>query len=236
MQRLRLRLDGRDGRGGDADLGREPRWEVLTRHRPAWADGVLVRRLLALGLTVLAAVLFVRGDPSARRVDAVVAARDLAPGRILSAEDLRRAPRPADTLPEGAVHDLSALVGATVTGAVRSGEILTDLRVVGPRLAQVATGVTDARIVPIRLADNAIADILRAGDRVDVIAAPHTDADLEGPAPPQTLATDAAVVLVTTSDKTRGQGERAVLVALDAAHATTVAAASLRSALTVTFH
>ncbi|ATL70694.1 SAF domain-containing protein [Nocardia terpenica] len=227
MKRLRL----------DADLGREPLREPLTRHRPAWADATLARRLLAAALVILAAVLVVRGDPTARHVEVVVAARDLAPGRVLHADDLRRVSRTAGTVPGGAVHAESAVLGATLAGAVRGGEILTDLRVVGPRLAAVAAGVPEARIVPIKPADNAIADILRAGDRVDVVAAEESSpGDSARAGPPRILATDAAVVLVAGGEKERGATERVVLVALDSAHAVTVAGASLRSALTVVFH
>ncbi|MBF6341819.1 flagella basal body P-ring formation protein FlgA [Nocardia abscessus] len=216
-----------------ADLGRGG-WNPSGWQRPPWADIVLARRLLAAALAALAALLFLRGDPDAERTPVVVAHRDLAPGRLLEAGDLRSVPREAGTLPAGAVTDPAALVGATLTGAVRQGEILTDLRVVGPRLAAAATGARDARIVPVRLADTAVADILRAGDRVDVIGA--EDASGSGTRPARTLATDAVVILVSGAGEGRGAAERVVLVAMDAEHATAVAGASLRTALTVVFH
>ncbi|WP_024802215.1 SAF domain-containing protein [Nocardia sp. BMG51109] len=220
----------------DTDLGRGLRWDLVTRYRPPWADSTFARRLLAVALTVLAGALFLRGDPEAHPAAVVVAAHDLAPGRVLDATDLQRVLRPAGTLPEGAVGDVAALLGATVTGAVHGGEILTDLRVLGPRLAAAATGAADARIVPIRLADNAVADILRTGDRVDVIAAEESAAEgAPGPAPPRTLATDAAVVLIAGAGKGRASEEHVVLVALDPARATAVAGASLRTPLTVVF-
>ncbi|MEV6322446.1 SAF domain-containing protein [Nocardia sp. NPDC051787] len=216
-----------------ADLGRGG-WNPSGWQRPPWADAVLARRLLAAVLAVLAAVLSLRGDPDTETTTVVIAARELAPGRLLEPGDLRSAPREAGTLPAGAVADPAALVGATLTGAMRQGEVFTDLRVIGPRLAAAATGARDARIVPIRLADTAVADILRAGDRVDVIGAE----DSNGPAtrPARTLATDAAVILVSRPADERGAAERVVLVAMDADHATTVAGASLRTALTVVFH
>ena len=117
---------------------------------------------------------------------------------------------------------------------MHAGETFTDLRVVGPRLAAAAAGSADARIVPIRLADAAVADVLRAGDRVDVVGVE----DAGGPGaskPARTLATDAAVVLVTATGDRRG-AERVVLLALDTEYATAVAGASLRTALTVVFH
>ncbi len=187
-------------------------------------------------LLVIAAVVAVRGDPEDRRTEVVVAARELPPGHVLGDADVRRVPRAADELPAGAVRESERVVGATLTGGVAEGEVLTELRVVGPRLAVVAGGAADARIVPIRLADNPVADVLRAGDRVDVVA---YDEGGGGGRAALLLVPDAAVVLAP-GDAGRqgrdGRGERVVLVAMDARHATVVAAASLRSALTVVFH
>ncbi|MBH0776150.1 SAF domain-containing protein [Nocardia bovistercoris] len=215
------------------DLGRGNTLRAAFWNRPPWADQLLARRLLAAALIVAAIVLSLRGDPGARRAQVVVAGRDLAPGTSLSAEDLRLAAHESGGLPEGVLREQAPLLGATLTGAMRTGEVFTDLRIVGPRLAAVAGGARDARIVPLRLADTAVADILRAGDRVDVISAEETT----GPAvrPARTLATDAAVVLVSEPGERRA-ADRVVLVAMDSDHATAVAAASLRTALTVVFH
>ncbi|MET8875168.1 SAF domain-containing protein [Nocardia sp. NPDC004604] len=214
-----------------AELGRGNSLRCAFGNRPPWADGLLARRLLAAALTALAVILFLRGDPGRERTDVMVAGRDLPPGHLLEAADLRSAPHESRTLPAGAVDDMAILVGATLTGAMRTGEVFTDLRIVGPRLAAVATGTRDARIVPIRLADTAVAEILRAGDRVDVVAAEE-----QSSRPARLLAVDAAVVLVSGPGDRRGTPERVVLVAMDAEHATAVAAASLRTALTVVLH
>ncbi|MEV0297253.1 SAF domain-containing protein [Nocardia sp. NPDC050710] len=215
-------------------LGRGSPLRFALWNRPPWVDLPLARRLLAAALTVLAAALFVRGDPDAQRSDVVIAGRDLAPGRLLEASDLRVVPRESGTLPDGAARDAGALVGATLTGAMRAGEVFTDLRVLGPRLAAAATGASDARIVPIRLADTAVAEILRAGDRVDVVGAEESTGP--GIRPARTLAADAAVVLVSAPGDRHAAPERVVLVAMDAEHAIAVAAASLRISLTVVFH
>lgn len=239
-----IRLDFRSG--ADGDLGRNGGADLAARLRPAWFDLTLLRRLAAVLLAALAAVVAVRDQPADRHVSLVVAARDLIPGQILAPADLRRTDIPAAAAPEGAITDPARLVGATSTGAVHSGEVLTDLRVVSSRLATVATGVPDARIVPMRLADNAIADILRAGDRVDVVAEEAAGSDgttspSERAPAPRTLASDAAVVLVSgaasagSSRPTRST-DRVVLLALDSQRATAVAAASLHTALTVVFH
>ncbi|WP_433758889.1 SAF domain-containing protein [Nocardia sp. CA-135398] len=217
-----------------ADLGRGDTLRSAIWNRPPWADALLARRLLAAALTALAIVLFLRGDPGSARAEVVVAGRDLPPGHLLEATDLRSTHLESGALPAGAVDDIAVLVGATLTGAMRTGEVFTDLRIVGPRLAAVATGAGDARIVPIRLADTAVAEILRAGDRVDVIGAEEQGGP--GTRPARLLAINAAVVLVSGPGDRRGAPERVVLVAMDAEHATAVAAASLRTALTVVFH
>ncbi|MFD6391628.1 SAF domain-containing protein [Nocardia sp. NPDC060259] len=218
-----------------ADLGRGSSWRFALGNRPAWVDALLARRIAAAVLALLALVMFVRGDPGASRHAVVVAARDLAPGRLLTADDLRVDHHESRSLPSGSATETAPLLGATLTGAMRAGETFTDLRVVGPRLAAAAAGSADARIVPIRLADPAVADVLRAGDRVDVVGV--EDAGGPGAAKPaRTLATDAAVVLVTATGERRSGAERVVLVALGAEYATAVAGASLRTALTVVFH
>ncbi|MGV9783598.1 SAF domain-containing protein [Nocardia farcinica] len=216
-----------------ADLGRGGGLRFALSNRPSWVDATLARRILAGALVAVAGVLQLRGDPGAARIPVVVAARELPPGTVLAAADLTVAPHEAGSLPAGAVRDPAVLTGATLTAAMHPGEVFTDLRVVGPRLAEVAAGTPDARIVPIRLADTAVAEILRAGDRVDVIGG-ETDDD-SGTRPVRTLAADAAVVLVSEPTE-RGRAERVVLVAMDAEHAVAVAAASLHTALTVVFH
>ncbi|MCP2316527.1 Flp pilus assembly protein CpaB [Nocardia amikacinitolerans] len=217
-----------------ADLGRGSPLRFALWNRPPWLDGLLARRVFAAALTLLAVVLFARGNPSAARTNVVVAGRDLPPGKVLESGDLKSVPRESGALPVGAVRDPSTLVGATSTGAMRAGEVFTDLRVIGPRLAEVAAGARDARIVPIRLADTAVADILRPGDRVDVIGGDEQQGP--GARPARTLAGDAAVVMVSEPGERRGAADRVVLVAMDAEHAAVVAAASLHTALTVVFH
>ncbi|MFC4603343.1 SAF domain-containing protein [Rhodococcus kronopolitis] len=199
--------------------------------RPGRARVTLARRVTAAALTALAAVLLVRGDRDGDTVPVVTAARDLAPGAVLRPEDLRLTPLRTDAVPNGVVRRIDEATGRTLAGPARAGEPLTDVRVLGPRLAGAAAGVPDARVVPIRLADPEVTDLLREGDRVDVLA-------LAGDRSPdaRVLATDAAVVLVSPQDSGRTVRERVVLLALPADTAAAVAAASLSDALTVTFH
>jgi hypothetical protein len=141
--------------------------------------------------------------------------------------------RPVTTVPDGAASDVAEVVGATVAGPARRGEVLTDVRLLGPRIAEAAAG-PDARIVSLQLADGALVDLVRTGDVVDVLAAPASDTGAD--ARPRVIATRAVVVLV--SEKRQGPGaagERAVLVALPAPAANEVAGASLTQAVTLTF-
>lgn len=199
---------------------------LTDRTRPRWARTPLARRVTAGVLVALAAALAVRGDPSADRVPVVVASHDLQPGRVLTDADVRVAEIESRTLPDGAVSSPGAVVGRTLAGATRLGEALTDIRVLGPRLAAATIDSPDARIVPVRLADPSVTEMLREGDRVDVLTAGD---DHDGAA---VLARDAAVVLVSAAD----EDERVVLLALPEADAVTVAAASLVDSLTVVLH
>jgi hypothetical protein len=187
---------------------------VLTRllaARPHWLRTPAARRIAAGALVILAAVIALRSDPDGDRTEIVVAARDLASGVELTADDVRLENRTAATVPEGAQSDVGAVVGATLAGPTRRGEVLTDVRVLGPRLAKSVAG-PDARIVP---------------------GPEGGDAD----ARPQLLATDAVVVVVSEKPKGAGTGsDRVVLVALPAHAANDVAAAALLQRVTLTFH
>lgn len=197
--------------------------------RPGWARTVYARRTLAALLVVLAAVLAVRGDPSTATGDVVVAARDLPPGHVLVAADLRVVSMASRSLPDGAVGAVSDVTGRAVAGAVRAGEPFTDVRVVGPSLAALAAGSADATSVPVRLTDPDVADLLRPGDRVNVLALGERAGNV------RVLAEGAVVLAVQPGDAKRPSSGRLVLLGLAPDGAATVAAASLESAVTVTF-
>lgn len=150
----------------------------------------------------------------------------------MTVEDVRIEKRSATTLPEGAQSDPGSVVGATLAGPARRGEVLTDARILGPRLAGLAAG-PDARIVPLHLTDAAVLDLIRSGDVVDVLGAPAADSD----AAPRLLAANAVVVLVSAKPKTAGGGnDRVVLVALPGAAANALAGATLVQTVTLTIH
>lgn len=208
---------------------------ITDRLRPDWSRTATARRLAAGTLVILAAVAALRPDPAYERTDIVVAARDLAPGIELDSSDVRLETRMATTIPDGAQTDLTAVVGAMLAGPARRGEALTDVRLLGPRLAESAAG-PDARIVPLHLDDTALLDVIRPGDVVDVLGA-GADVGVSSEAQPQVVATDAVVVLVSQKPAGAGNGgNRVVLVALPAHDANQLAGATLVQTVTLTFH
>jgi Flp pilus assembly protein CpaB len=110
-------------------------------------------------------------------VPALVAATDLPAGTVLAAADLTSTDLPAPLVPDGASGPGTGLTGRVLAAPVRRGEVVTDVRVVGPGLwSQVPPGRVAA---PVRLADLAVATLLRAGDRVDVLATDAASGDAE---------------------------------------------------------
>lgn len=214
----------------DESLNPSAASRVLQRLRPDWTRTVLARRIAAAGLVVLAGIAAFRSNPDGDRAPVVVAARDLRPGAALTADDVQLEKRLAATLPDGSQAALDVVVGATLAGPARRGEVLTDVRLLGSRLAESTAG-PGARIVPLHPADPALADLVRPGDVVDVVAAP---ANSDSHANPRIVATDAVVVLVSAKQKT--QDDRVVLVAVPAGAATAVAGAALAQTVTLTLH
>jgi flagella basal body P-ring formation protein FlgA len=117
---------------------------LLAALRPDWSRTVAARRVAAGALVVLAAVVALRSNPQGDRTEIVVASHDLAPGVELTADDVRLENRMAATVPDGSQADVDTVIGATLAGPARRGEVLTDVRVLGPRLAESVAG-PDAR-------------------------------------------------------------------------------------------
>ncbi len=201
--------------------------------RPDWSRTVLARRIAAAALVVLAGVAALRPDPAGDRAQVVVAARDLSPGAALTADDVRLEKRLVPTIPDGSQSNVGAVVGSTLAGPARRGEVLTDVRLLSRRLAESAAG-PDARMVPVHPADSALADLVHPGDVVDVVAAAEVAAQ-SNPKGPSVIATDAIVVLVSAKQKA-ATADRVVLVALPAASANAVAGAALTQTVTLTLH
>ncbi|MBT0566608.1 SAF domain-containing protein [Williamsia sp. CHRR-6] len=211
--------------------------------RPGWVRTLLVRRIAAAALligSVAMAVLAQRDDAPAI---VVVATRDLTPGTALVGTDLTTLRVAPDLVPAGALRMDRDGVGRTVTGPIRKGEIMTDARLLSARLPGSLTGDPDARLVPIRLADDAVIDLLRAGDAVDVVTetpdagAAATDSDTPRAAPPSArLLVRGAIVALVPHRDARTRAPAVVMLAMSEKAAHEVAAVALSAPVTVVFH
>lgn len=189
----------------------------VRRHR-----ALLAAVLTALGVLSALPALAPGGGPA---MQVVAAARDLFPGRPLVADDLTLVPLPQALAPEGALTAVADVVGRVAAGAVRRGEPLTDVRLLGAGMLQ-AKGLV---AVPVRLADAASAALLHAGDHVDVLAA-TTD---RTSATAVTVAAGVRVLAVPAVEDPTGEGGL-VVVAATPATAARLAAAAVGTRLSVT--
>lgn len=129
------------------------------------------RRLLAAGLAAasVAFALSALSPAPAKLASVVVAARDISGGATLAGQDLGRRELPPSAVPAGALTVAGTAVGRVLASAVRAGEPLTDVRLLGSSLL---SSLAPGRIAaPVRIADAAAVRLLRAGDLVDVVAA-----------------------------------------------------------------
>lgn len=199
--------------------------------RPDWTRTVLARRVTAGALVALAGVAALHSDPGEGQVGVVVTTRDISPGTVLTGDDVSVENHSAKTIPDGTPGDVATVLGTTLAGPARRGEVLTDVRLLGKRLTEAAAG-PDARIVPIHPADGALADLVRPGDVVDVVTA-GADSAVDSPSAPRIVAAGGVVVLVSEKQNATSD-DRVVLVALPAAAATAVAGAALVQTVTLT--
>jgi pilus assembly protein CpaB len=97
----------------------------------------------------------------------VKAKSELPGGTVLTPADLTLEPVVASDVPKGVLTDPNDLVGKTLTAPVAENQMMTLLTTTAAR-ASVAPGHV---IAPLRLADPAVAALLRPGDVVDIVAA-----------------------------------------------------------------
>ncbi|MEO5708994.1 MAG: SAF domain-containing protein [Nocardioidaceae bacterium] len=137
---------------------RRLRRSVLARRRPIAA--------LCAAVAVAAALQSGSAAPPARTL-VLTAARDLPAGVVVRPGDLARTPFDPASVPAGVLGETSA-VGRTTAGPLRSGEPLTDARLVTRSLLEGYPGLV---AVPVRIGDPGAVRLLRVGDRVDLLAA-----------------------------------------------------------------
>jgi Flp pilus assembly protein CpaB len=189
------------------------------------------RRLLAAGLAAAAVAvgLQVVAPPPPATTEVLAAAHDLPAGTALADVDLTSVALPVGVVPSGALEPGADVVGRSVAGPIRAGEVITDLRLVGPALvAGLGAGLV---ATPVRVADAGTAGLVRPGDRVDVLATPASQ-DLAGQ-PSRTVAADVVVVAVPGGDGGFVDGALLVLATTPAV-AATLAGATITDRLSLT--
>ncbi len=206
-----------------------PSTPSLTRARRRVRRAILRRRrllaALLTGVAVLAGMRSVTAPPPPT-VQVMVAAHDLAAGTTLDAGDLVAVEFRPGSEPEGLVAQPA---GRLVVSPVRRGEPITDVRLLGPSLADGHVGLVPT---PVRLPDAAMAGLLRTGDTVDVLAA-----DPQG-GPTEVVAGDAlvlAVPAVTEDAMADALPGRLVVLGIGATEVAAVAGASVTRFLTVAY-
>lgn len=188
-----------------------------------------IRRAGALALLAAALVLAIAPQPGEQLLPVLVAARDLAAGSTLRPADVQIRHTPAELAPGGALDTPGGAVGRVLASAARAGEPLTDVRLVGAAGGELP-GDPGVSAVPIRLSDPAVAELLRPGTRVNVIA-------LDGEKGARLLAGGVRVVTVTEPREQSTYNHpngRIVLISAPSHLATRIAAASLNQPVTVT--
>lgn len=187
---------------------------------PGYHRSMLLRRILAVCLLCAAGISMLL-DARSSDPAAVVFAKDVAPGAVLTAEDVTVRRLPAAVLPEKAISDPEAVIGQILGAAGAAGEIITSSRVVGPDMSETLLqelseeeNPSEYTMVPVSLTEPELLPMLHHGASVDIVA--------QGP---RIIATGGKVV--TTSE------DGIVLVLLHATQAAEVAAASLTEPLTV---
>ncbi len=161
-----------------------PRWAAWS-----WRYGRRVRWAAAVGLLLLALAAATGTEAEPARVPVTVAARDVASGVMLTADDLT-------VVHWGVALDSPSpdqAAGAITRGPVAAGEPITRSRLVPGGAVTTPEGTL---VVPLTLADDRVAALLNSGDRVDVLVTP--DSLHEGE--PRTVASDVEVLGVPAAE------------------------------------
>jgi Flp pilus assembly protein CpaB len=158
------------------------------------------------------------------RVLVTVAAHDLGAGTRLGPGDLATVRFAPGTVPAGQIRDP---VGRQLAGPVRRGQPITDAELLGAGLVR---DRPDLVALPVRLPDTAVAELLRAGEEVDVVAVDpqggtaatvaHAALVLALPPPPDDAAAD-------------GLPGRVVVLGVHAGEVSAVSAAGVARFLTI---
>jgi pilus assembly protein CpaB len=214
------------------------RWRAL-RRRLSWH-----RRLLAAALTAVAVITGIAAArPAPPPTTAVlVAVSDLAGGSLLTRSDVEVTRLPTAFVPSGALSPgQTGVEGRVLAGPMRAGEVVTDVRLVGPSLlAGYDAGGAGVVAAPVRIGDAGAVRLVRPGDRIDVLAAAaptEFSADEGGGAfAVEVVASDVPVVTIPTEQDDLAAVADGALIVVAATErvAERLAAAAMTSRLSLT--
>lgn len=191
----------------------------------------LRRRLVVAALTgiaVISGLSALRSGPVATTA-VWVASHDLPGGKPLTAADVRIERLPRADVPTDALGGSASVVGNLLAAPMRTGEPLTDVRLLSTALLS-ATGPPGDVAVPVRVADGPAAlALVRAGDLIDILAA--ADPEDGGPATTTTVARGVRV-LASPARLDDASGDSDATAGLIVVAATSQEAAALAQAST----
>jgi Flp pilus assembly protein CpaB len=191
------------------------------------------RRPLAAAFAAAASgfALLTLRPPAAPTVPVLVAARDLPGGVTLHGGDLRSAALPAAAVPDGAVR--SGATGRLLSGPLRRGEALTDVRLAGRDLLD---GYGPGMVAtPVRIADAGAVRLLHSGDRVDVLATADSPEGMVSPRPARAVA-QGVPVLAVPGGASGAVGDQGALIVLATSRDQSAALAGAGARLSVTIN
>jgi pilus assembly protein CpaB len=183
----------------------------------------VLRRAAAAALLVAAGVIAIGGRPGpAAGIRVLAIVRDLPAGSTLGPADLTTLMLTA--VPDGALRAPPQALGHLLSGPVRKGEVLTDVRLLS--IAGPSPG--PGRVaVPIRPADPGTVDLLSPGVHVAVLSVAENGAAT-------VLAADAVVLAIPPASKSDA-AKRLVVLSVPRAAADRVTAASVNGAIAMRF-
>ncbi|MFD7022938.1 RcpC/CpaB family pilus assembly protein [Promicromonospora sukumoe] len=156
---------------------------------------------LLFGLAATLTVHLLRPPPPPT-VDVAVTARAIAPGTPLSREDIVVRAVDADLAPPGVLRSWRDLLGRAAVVGLPAGAPLHATLVSDDGVSAAAPHGTV--VVPVRLSDDAVADLLRPGDRVDLLAGTTSGSEPAGE--PRYLARAALVLPVPATREPKDAG------------------------------
>lgn len=181
------------------------------------------RRVLVIACLLLAALSAVSAaQPAGAGKQVVVAARDLAAGRVITAGDVRVERWPAAQVPHRGLTSMHDAIGGRPATAVSIGEPLTIARMIGVGLT---AGLPPGEVVvTVGLAESPTITVIHTGDRVDLLHG-ASSADSQTTSAAAVVARDVPVLAVIEADQEAG-ASAGLAVAVDESTALRLAALS----------